>query len=464
MEGYQKGKSSEGGNDSHKSEMNLPKRHLRTVDAIALIVGIVIGAGIFRTPSLVAANVGSGAEMILVWLLGGLVSLMGALCYAELVSTFPNTGGDYYFLRRAFGTRIAFLFAWARMTVIQTGSIALLAFIFGDYASEIYPIGDFSSSIYAAIAVGFLTTINIAGIGKGTDTQKLLTVLEVLGLILLIVVGFFFVPKVEVSIPPESLALSGHSFGLAMVFVLLTFGGWNEAAYLSAEMRSGHRSIVKALILSIVLITGFYLLVNIAFLKGLGWIGMSKSDAVAGDLMGLAFGRWGMLIISAFVAIAALASANATIFTGARSNYALGRDFAGFKLLGKWKDKGSVPANAFLIQGMISLALIGLSLFSRSGFETMIEYTAPVFWFFLLLVGLSLFVLREKEPNAFRPFRVPFYPILPIGFCLTSLYLLYSSIVYTGWGALLGMAVLALGLLLQCIRPSLLDNNGKNDH
>jgi amino acid transporter len=426
-----------------------------------LIVGIVIGAGIFRTPSLVASNVGSGLEMIIVWVIGGLVSLIGVLCYAELVSTFPNTGGDYYFLRLAFGKRIAFLFAWARMTVIQTGSIALLAFIFGDYASEIYPLGKFSDVIYAASVVVFLTAINIAGIRRGTETQKLLTVVEVLGLALMIVAGFFFVPKAEVFLLSDSLNTSGNSIGLAMVFVLLTFGGWNEAAYISAEMRFGRGSLVKALVLSIVLITVIYLLVNLALLKALGIAGMSDSDAVAVDLMRLAFGKWGVLLISSLVAISALASANATIFTGARSNYAMGRDFAGFELIGNWKVKNSVPVNAFLLQGLISLVLIGLGLFTRSGFETMIEYTAPVFWFFLLLVGLSLFILRWKEPEAIRLFRVPFFPWLPIGFCVTSLYLLYSSIVYTSWGAFLGIAVLGLGLLLQFLKPSLLEDTGK---
>ncbi|SDZ56716.1 MULTISPECIES: APC family permease [Rhodonellum] len=440
--------------------MFCPKKRLRTVDAVALIVGIVIGAGIFRTPSLVAANVGSGVEIILVWVIGGLVSLIGALCYAELVSTFPNTGGDYYFLRLAFGKRIAFLFAWARMTVIQTGSIALLAFIFGDYASQIYSLGKFSAVIYAASVVLFLTAINIAGIRKGTETQKLLTVVEVLGLALVIVVGFFFVPEAEFSILPDSHPSSDNSMGLAMVFVLLTFGGWNEAAYISAEMRFGQRSVVKALMMSIVLITVIYLLVNLALLNALGQVGMSGSDAVAVDLMRLAFGKWGVLMISALVAISALASANATIFTGARSNYAMGRDFAGFKLIGDWKVKNSVPVNAFLLQGVISLILIGMGLFTRSGFETMVEYTAPVFWFFLLLVGLSLFILRRKEPEAIRPFRVPFFPLLPIGFCMTSLYLLYSSIVYTSWGAFLGIAVLGLGLLLQFINPSLLEDIG----
>lgn len=442
-----------------------PKPVLSPVDAVALIVGIVIGAGIFRTPSLVAANVDSGGMMLGLWALGGFISLIGALCYAELTTTFPNTGGDYHFLMRAFGRRTAFLFAWARLSVIQTGSIALLAFIFGDYATQIYGLGEFSSVIYAAIVVVVLTAINILGVKMGAGAQKFLTTIEVIGILIIIIVGSFFVPTAQdVSFSFTPVNDSGNALGLAMVFVLLTFGGWNEAAYISAEIRSGKKKMAGALILSIIIITLVYLLVNFAFLRGLGLEGMAGSSAVAGDLMGAAFGATGVTIMSLLVAVAAMTSANATIFTGARSNYALGRDFESFKFLGKWKTDVSGPVNAFLVQGAIALVLVSFGLFSRSGFETMIDYTAPVFWFFLLMVGISLFVLRKKEPDMERPFRVPLYPVLPLIFCVTSAYLLYSSIAYTGWGALVGIAVLLAGVVLMLIKPSIGKKSNTNEN
>lgn len=445
----------------NQSLSNKPARVLRTLDVVALIVGIVIGAGIFRTPSLVAGNVDSAWMMLLVWMLGGFISLAGALCYAELTTAFPNTGGDYYFLMKAFGKKMAFLFAWARMSVIQTGSIALLAFIFGDYATEIYKIGPHSSVIYAGFAVVALTIINLRGVNFGTGVQKLLTLLEVLGLLVLIFVGLFLL-----SPAPETVQVidsgSGNSFGLAMVFVLLTYGGWNEAAYISSEIKSGPRKIAIALIFGILLITAIYVLVNLAFLRGLGLSGMASSNAIASDLMGTAFGVPGIVLISIFVGVAALTSANATIFTGARSNYALGRDFPVFSFMGKWKNKKEGPVNAFIIQGVIAMILVSFGLFSRSGFETMIDYTAPVFWFFLLMVGLSLFVLRNKEPNSERPFKVPFYPFLPLIFCLSSTYLLYSSIMYTGWGALVGISVLLAGALLLFFKPSIIETGADN--
>ena len=427
-----------------------PKPALTLADALALIVGIVVGAGIFRTPSLVAANVNSEGMFLTAWVLGGIVSVVGALCYAELTTAFPNTGGDYHFLGKAFGKRIAFLFAWARMSVIQTGSIALLAFIFGDYASQIYSFGEYSSVIYAAMVVVLLTGINIAGLILGTWTQKVLTIVEVLGILLIIIAGFFFVPDTAVGGGAPQITASGQtgSLGLAMVFVLLTFGGWNEAAYISAELRSGRKNMVKALVLSILIITALYLLINLAYLHSLGLNGMSTSDAVAGDVVRVAFGETGVFLIGVLVAVSALTSANATIFTGARTNYALGRDFKAFTFIGKWNPRASAPVNAFIVQGLISLALIGLGLITRNGFETIVEYTAPVFWFFFLMVGFSLFILRYKEPHAERPFRVPLYPVTPIVFCITSAYLLYSSVVYTGLGALVGIGVLLAGVVV----------------
>lgn len=423
-----------------------PKPVLTVVDAIVMIVGIVVGAGIFRTPSLVAANTGSWEMFLLVWVLGGVVSLIGALCYAELSTTFPNTGGDYHFLMRAFGRRFAFLFAWARMSIIQTGSIALLAYIVGDYTAQLFPIGIYSSAIYAALVVILLTTINIIGIKSGTATQKLLVGIQFAGLLMIVIAGFLISPSETVlqELSTES-SSSSMAMGMAMVFVLLTFGGWNEAGYISAELRSGSKKMVNVLIISIVLITAVYLLINLAFLNVLGIERMANSQALGVDLMRATLGEVGVMFIGILVVIAALTSANATIFTGARTNYALGRDFPIFSILKKWNTRTSSPINAFIIQGLIALLLIAIGSTTRNGFESMVEFTAPVFWFFFLATGIALFMLRIKEPHVKRPFKVPLYPFTPIIFCSVCAYLLYSSLMYTGIGALVGVAILVSG-------------------
>lgn len=433
-----------------------PRPVLNLADAIALIVGIVVGAGIFRTPSVVAANAGSSEAFLAAWILGGAVSLIGALCYAELTTAFPSTGGDYHFLTRAYGTKLAFLFAWARLAVIQTGSVALLAFIFGDYFSQIYSLGEYSSAIYAAAAVVALTAINITGLKFGTAAQKLLTAVEVMGILLIITAGLLLAPTAATSAAAPS--ASTASFGLTMVFVLLTFGGWNEAAYISGELRTGRtgkQRMALALIVGVAIITALYLLVNLAYLNALGLGGMAASEAVGGDLMRITFGTGGVVLIGVLVGVSALTSANATIFTGARTNYAMGRDFPVFASLGKWNARASAPVNALIVQGLISLALISAGFFTREGFENTVDYTAPVFWSFFLLVGIALFVLRRKEPLIERPFRVPLYPLVPLLFCASSAYLLYSSLVYTGRGALIGVAVLLAGVLLLAALPKI---------
>jgi amino acid transporter len=412
-----------------------------------MIVGIVVGAGIFRAPSLVAANAASETAVLLAWIAGAVIALAGALCYAELASTYPSAGGEYHFLSRAYGPRLAFFLAWGRLAVIQTGSIALLAFVFGDYATRVFPLGDQSAALYAALVVLALTAVNIAGVREGAGTQKALTALEVAGLLFVILVGLTSPPVEAV---PATSAAGTTAVGLIMVFVLLTYGGWNEAAYLSAELK-GERTIVHALVLSIAVIAALYLLVNLAYLRALGLSGMAASDAVAADAVRRSLGDAAARTLSVIVAISALTSANATIFTGARTNYALGRDLQVLSGLARWDPRRGTPRVALIVQSVVALALVGFGTLARKGFETMVEYTAPVFWLFVFLVAVSLIVLRRRDPDTPRRFRVPLYPLTPALFAAAAAYLCYSSLVYTGIGALAGVAVLALGGLVLLV-------------
>jgi amino acid transporter len=428
-----------------------PKQTISVTDMIALIVGVVIGTGIFKTPSLIAANTGTEDVFFLAWLAGGVISVIGALCYAELATAYPHTGGEYHYLTRAFGRKVGFLFVWSRMTVIQPGSIAMLAFVFGDYLSTILPLGHSAHSLYAALSVVILTTMNLMGVQKGKWTQNLLTTIKVIGLFAVVLVGMMAPasssPMAPVNPNPEA------SFGLAMVFVLLTFGGWNEAAYISAELYEVRRNMVRAFLWGVGLITVIYLLINLAYLRGLGLKEMGQSEVVAADLMRRLLGEGGAKFISLLIIVSALGAINASIFTGARTNYTLGQDFSMFGVLGKWQERSNTPTNALLCQGAISLMLVVLGALARKGFVTMVEYTAPVFWCFFLLAGLSLFVLRIKDPEISRPFRVPLYPLTPLFFCMTCVYMLRSSVVYVGAGAFVGLAVLAAGALLLFLKP-----------
>lgn len=416
--------------DSINQSLDGPERTLSVFSAVAIIVGIVIGAGIFKTPSMVAGVTGDTGWMIVAWVLGGLISLAGALCYAELATTYPHAGGDYHFIARALGKNISFLYAWAKATVINTGSIALLAFVFADYMTKALSLGTYSSAIWAVGIVLVMTAVNIIGIHAASWIQTLLTVIEVSGLVCVAIAGFIVAGDAPASPALFSSTPSLGMFGLAMVFVLLTYGGWNEAAYISAEVKGGRNVIVPVIVMSILILTLVYVLVNIAIVSGLGLAQLSSSPAVAADLMGKAFGPWGERLLGVFVAISALTSINATMIVGARTNFALGRDWSALRFMGNWHAHRGSPVAAYVVQSLLSLALVIFGIWQTDGFEVMVEFTAPVFWFFLFLVGISLFVMRQKDPKADRPFKVPFYPFTPILFCLTCAYLTYSSVMY----------------------------------
>ncbi|MEG3180851.1 APC family permease [Sphingomonas sp. LT1P40] len=426
------------------SRSALPRRTLGDLDVFALTVGIVIGAGIFRTPALVAGVAPDATTMIAAWVVGGLLSIAGALCYAEMAAAWPHMGGDYHFLSRAYGERLAFLYAWARLAVIQTGSLALLSFIVGDYLQILLPLGDVGPSIWAGLAVVAVSAVNWLGVRWGAATQKWLTLVEVLGLVAIIVAGFMVAPAGAAPAP----VTDGGSVGLMMVFVLLAYGGWSEAVYVSAEMKAPPKRIAAIMSAGLALVTLLYVLMNLAALNSLGLAGMAGSDAVAAEVMRRALGDGGAAAISAAIAVAALTSANATAITGGRTAAALGRRVGALSWLGVWDLRRDTPGNALVAQGVIALTLVVAGGLARDGFQMAVEYTAPVFWFFLLLTGIALFVLRRRYPDVARPYRVPLYPVLPAIFCATTAYLLWSSLAYTGWGAFAGVAVLGVGVVL----------------
>jgi basic amino acid/polyamine antiporter, APA family len=429
-----------------------PRASLGLYDAIAMIVGIVIGAGIFRAPSIVAGSVSSEAVLISLWIAGGVISLVGALCYAELGSSYPSAGGEYHFLNRAFGGWLSFLFAWARMTVVQTGAIAAIAFVFGDYATRLLPLGGNSSVIYALLAVAGITALNIVGTRESKLTQNLLTASLLLAIAAIIIGGLTAATHAPAAPAAPS---GGPPFSqLALIFILLTYGGWNEAAYLTAEVREPRRNIVRALVIGILIVTVLYVLLNVAYVNVLGLDGMKASKALAADLMEATFGNIGAVVLSLVVIGASLSTLNGTVFTGARTNYAVGRDYAFFAALGRWKQGANTPVNALLLQGAIALVLVLLSSTTPDGFETMVAYTAPAFWLFFLLTGISLFILRGQKADQPDGFRVPLYPVTPILFCAMCTFMLYSSVSYamskdpSSIGAKLGIGVLLAGIPL----------------
>ena len=440
---------------------SLPRRELTLFDSTCIIVGIIIGSGVYRTSPAVAQLTPSVTWLIGLWLLGGLLSLIGALCYAELATAYPKEGGDYVYLTRAFGRSVGFLFAWCQLWIVRPGSIGVMAFLFADYANQIWPQAEGRTAAYVLLAYAAgsiiaLTVVNILGVREGKWTQNVLTVAKVLGLAAIVAVGFTH-PAPATALPPiASSGFNVSNFGMAMIFVLFAYGGWNEMAFVSAEVTEPRKNILRALLIGTLAVTAIYVLVNLAFVYALGLEG-TRQPTAATDVLRLGIGPWAGQSISVLICISALGAINGQIFTGSRIYYAMGNDHRVYAWLGRWNARRGTPVCSLLIQGAITLALSAWFGLTRDGFESMVKFTTPGFWVFLALVGISLFVLRWRDPEIERPYRVPGYPITPILFCLSCSFMVYSSVAFAienrSWEAIWSIAILLVGVAMSFYRP-----------
>jgi amino acid transporter len=296
--------------------------------------------------------------------------------------------------------------------------------------SRVLSLGEHSSVIYAVLIVMVLTAVNIAGLRASARAQNVMSVLEVLGLLFVVVAGFV-APAATSTAPVAPTSDVPALFGTALLFVLFTYGGWNDAAYISAEVKGGRRAIVKVLVVSLLVITAVYLLFVAALVVGLGFDGLKASKQVAADVAERAFGSFGEKSIGAIVALAALTSINATMLVTARTNYSLGKDWRIFAFMSHWNAERNAPIVAMLTTSVITLLIVLIAAANQGGVKFMVDFTAPVFWLFFLLTGIGLFVLRFRYAQIARPFKVPLYPILPIVFVGTCAFLLYRSLLFT---------------------------------
>jgi amino acid transporter len=469
--------------DTTRKDGEGAKANLGLWDATSIVMGIIIGVGIFQVPQDVFKQAPGPVEVMLVWALGGILAMIGALCFAELASAYPHSGGEYVYLSRAYGSMTGFLYGWAQLAVIRPASVAAIAYIFAVNANHVV---DVNPLFLAVGAVVVLTAINILGATLGANTQNLLTAAKIIGLAGIVVYGLFLSP---LHIPePQTLQFKSGWFLSVMVLVLWTYAGWNEAAYISAEVKNPRRNLPLSLILGTLSVTVIYLLVNGAILLALGFDG-ARQQKNLGEIL---HGEIERKIFYVIVVISALGAINGMIFTTARIYSACGQDHRLFKSLSHWSRRGT-PVRALVIQGLLNVgylcgaawasgdpvpdasavastvallgstdpggtalvpaavAAVGFQPMQPGGLKTLefwADLTAPVFWFFFLLTGLSVLILRQKDPDTPRPFRTPFYPYLPIIFCGWCGYMVVASFKELPQQSFFGILVLLAGLPL----------------
>lgn len=416
---------------------NAPRRQLTLFDSICIIAGIVIGAGIYETTPAIAGNVTSLSQLMSVWVLGGLISLAGALCYVELATATPEEGGDYVYLTRAYGRHVGFLFAWAEFWIVRPGSVGMMSFVFARFAHEllqdtVLSTGDKGRDfvLYAASTIVAVTILNVLGVRTGKTTQNVLTITKVAGLVLIFLVAMLAPAHVAdtatVSDAPQS------NFRLALILVLFTYGGWNDLCFVAAEVKHPERNILRSLALGVGLIVAIYLLFNMALVRALGLEGLSNPTVVS-DFIGMRFGDMGRRAISLLICLSCLGAINGTLFAGSRIYYAVGTEHRFIAWLGNWSGKFDSPARALILQGTTAffwVVAFGMQAGGEEGFLRLLAFTSPVFWSFAILVSLSVFVLRYRQPTLSRPHKVVLYPITPIIFCLSCIFMLHAAITY----------------------------------
>ena len=420
-------------------------RALGLFDATMLVVGCIVGVGIFRTASSIATHLPSPSLILALWVVGGLVSLCGALCYAELSTLFPQSGGDYVYITQGYGRFWGFLFGWTKLFIERTGTIAILGFVFAEYLGRLFPMSPVALRGLAAGSIVLLTAINVLGVRRGTAVQNIFTVLKIGALVSVIATGVIALAggrgvAVDWRLPALTLPVI-QSSGVAFVFVLWTFGGWTEAAYVAEEIRDPSRTLPRSILGGLALVTVLYLLVNISYLVCVDMTDLPTTTLVASHVLERLWGNPGATFIAVMVACSAFGALNGYILTGARILYAMGKDHPLFGRLSAVHPTYHTPALALWTNAAIAVVLV----FTKT-FDQIMTYSTVVISVFFVMAVLGVIVLRRAHPTRPRPYRAWGYPLTPLLFSLVMCGFILDVCVKQPREALFGFGLLVLAL------------------
>jgi basic amino acid/polyamine antiporter, APA family len=423
-----------------KNLSELPRR-LGLLDALAIVVGIVIGGGIFLVPNLVARNLSSTSWILAVWALAGVTSFFGALACAELGAAFPSTGGQYVFLREAYGPMAGFLCGWSMFLVARTAQVAWLAVTVGLYVSYFVPLGPLASKLLGVGAILAFAAVNYRGVSAGALVQKAFTFAKVAGLLIIAGSALFFTGRPAAATPPGGATFSPSHFGVALIACMLAYDGWVQVSYVAGEIRNPDRNILLALAGGVAACIAIYMMANLAYLRVLSIGEIAASDHVGATVAERVLGSGGGTLVAAIILLSIIGTLNGCFLTSPRVYFAQARDGLFFSRFGEIHPRFQTPAFSIVAQAVWAVALL------LSGtYETLAEYAMFGLWIFYGLMVLGVILLRIRRPELPRPYRMWGYPATPVLFLMVTTYFLGNTLLTRPGPSLAGLALIASGV------------------
>ncbi len=421
------------------------KRTLTLLDSTMINVGTIIGSGIFLVPTTVALYLHSSSMTITAWIVAGVVTLFGAITFAELGAAMPRAGGLFVFLKEAYGPVWGFLYGWTGFTVINTGAIAAISVAFATYLGYFHPLSILQIRLVAVGVIALFTILNIIGKRSNIWIQNMLTFVKIGSLIAIVILGFSLsggqLQNFRPVLPISSISRLIAPFGLAMLAVLWSYDGWVELTFVGGEIKNPSRNIPLALLFSTLIIMALYLLVNLVFIYLLSMDGIGASELVAADASEVVLPGWGTTFVIIAILISTLGAANVFILTCPRIYYSMAREGLFFSSVAKIDPRFGTPVISLLFQGVWSSVLV----FSGT-FNQLITYVVFASWFFYGMCCAGVIVLRRKRPEMKRPYKTWGYPVVPLVFVATAAFLVINTILNSPRDAIIGTGFILLGV------------------
>jgi APA family basic amino acid/polyamine antiporter len=420
------------------------RRTLSLRDLIFIVVGTVIGSGIFLTPGTVVQRAGTGGVALIVWIVGGVLSLLGALTFAELGAARPESGGLYVYLRDAFGPPLAFLYGWTMFLVIGSGSLATLGAAFPRYVGVFIPLTPGWERAISVAMIVVVSALNVRGTRQSANVQGVATTIKVAVILLL---GAVLVAT-SIGHPhsgtwwPASVSFSTITGGItAMIGVLWAYEGWQYVTFSAGETIDPQRTFARGIIVGTLALIGIYVFSNVGYFAALGVDGVAASRTVASDAASAAIGPWAANVVAAVILISIFSASNGMALTLPRLFFAMARDGLFLSQLARVHPRFGTPAAA-----IVSTAIWSSVLVLSGSFEQLLTYVVFMSWLWFALAALAIFAYRRREPDAPRPFRTPGYPLTPILFIVAALVIVLNTVISQPVQSLIGLAIALLGI------------------